>query len=180
MTKERVKAGNKIPQEMNVIIQIPTHACPIQYRLDNETDTLFVSSFQSTSMHYPCNVGYIPQTHSTSHQPLCVLVITPLAVTPGCVVRCRPLGMLALLEEENIVRRVIAVPIDKIADGYQKIHKIDDLPLELLKRIIHFFTHYKDLETQAVKFEGWLSAKAAKAEILMSKRRFENQTALVI
>lgn len=176
MALERVNAGNKIPEEMNVYIQIPAAYDPIKYIVDKETGTLFVGGFYRSNMHYPCNVGYIPNTISSRESPVSVLVITPLSVNQGCIIRCRPLGMLALAEGSEIIRKIVAVPIHKITDAYQDVHKIEDLPSHLLQKIIHFFTQYKSLDQDsAVKFEGWLSIDAAKREILTSIDRFKIQ-----
>ncbi len=174
MTQERVNAGNKIPEEMNVIIQIPASYDPIKYVVDKDSGALFVGGFHQTSMHYPCNYGYIPQTKCSQGEPLKVLVITPIMVNQGCVIRCRPIGVLALIDNGQIVRKILAVPITKLTASYEHVQKVDDLPHELLQKIVHFFTHYKDLDQQAsVNFEGWLSIEAAKREILTGVLRFE-------
>lgn len=176
MRQESVNPGNKIPEEMNVIIQIPVNYDPIKYIVDKDSGALFVGSFHQTSMHYPCNYGYIPRTSCTQGQPLKVLVVTPIMVNQGCVIRCRPIGILALIENSQIVRKILAVPINKLTECYQHVQKVDDLPQQLLQRIIHFFTHYKDLSQQAsVNFEGWLSIEAAKREILTGVLRFEKE-----
>ena len=181
MALKNVTAGNKIPEEMNVIIQIPSNYDPINYVVDKKSGSLFVGSFQSTSMHYPCNIGYIPNTLSdTAEEPVSVLVVTPLSVHQGCVVRTRPLGMLALVEKGRIIRKIVAVPTSKITNSYQNVHKTEDLPHHLLQKIIHFFTHYKDLDQiEAVKFEGWLSIEAAKREILTGLLRHEKQSNVI-
>ena len=75
------------------------HADPIKYEVDKATGALFVDRFVSTAMHYPCNYGYIPQTLSGDGDPVDVLVITPFALMPGVVVRCRPIGMLKMTDE---------------------------------------------------------------------------------
>jgi hypothetical protein len=64
MSLDRVDAGRDLANDFNVIIEIPMHADPIKYEVDKETGALFVDRFVSTSMHYPCNYGYVPQTIS--------------------------------------------------------------------------------------------------------------------
>ncbi|MBS0285829.1 MAG: inorganic diphosphatase [Proteobacteria bacterium] len=181
MAQERVNAGHKIPEEMNVIIQIPSSHDPIKYIVDKESGALFVASFHNASMHYPCNYGYIPNTLDVTGLPLNVLVITPLPVNQGCVIRCRPLGVLALVEDAKIIRKIVAVPIHRLTDAYHHVQKIDDLPHALVQKIIHFFTHYKELDqTQSVNFEGWLSIESAKREILTGVLRHEKQTEAIV
>ncbi len=94
MNLDRVDSGRDVPNDVNVVIEIPMNGDPIKYELDKATGALFIDRFMSTSMHYPCNYGYIPHTLSDDGDPVDVLVITPHPLIPGVVVRCRPLGML--------------------------------------------------------------------------------------
>ena len=74
MSLDRVSAGRDVPNDCNVIIEIPMHGDPIKYEVDKDTGAVFVDRFMSTSMHYPCNYGYIPQTLSDDGDPSDVLV----------------------------------------------------------------------------------------------------------
>lgn len=170
----RVTAGQNVPDDINVIIEIPAHSEPIKYEVDKETGSLFVDRFLSTSMHYPCDYGYVPQTLSEDGDPVDVLVVTPIPVNRGCVIRCRPIGMLEMTDEAGDDRKILAVPIDKLTSLYTNIQKLEDLPSMLLKQIVHFFTHYKDMEEgKWVKLNGWVGIPEAKQEILNSIRRYE-------
>jgi inorganic pyrophosphatase len=62
MGLDRVNSGRALPDEFNVIIEIPMNADPIKYEVDHDSGALFVDRFMSTAMHYPCNYGYIPNT----------------------------------------------------------------------------------------------------------------------
>lgn len=169
-----VKAGQNVPEEINVVIEISAHSEPIKYEVDKATGTLFVDRFLSTSMRYPCDYGYIPNTLSEDGDPVDVLVVTPFPVNRGCVIHCRPIGMLAMTDEAGDDRKILAVPVDKLTSLYKNVQKLEDLPPPLLKQISHFFTHYKDLEEgKWVKLEGWLDGAAAKQEILDSITRYE-------
>jgi len=99
MSLHNVTPGAKAPQEFNVIIEIPMNADAIKYEVDDESGALFVDRFMSTSMHYPCNYGYIPDTLSDDGDPVDVLVITPVPLIPGVVVTCRPIGILKMQDE---------------------------------------------------------------------------------
>ena len=170
----KVLAGQNVPDDINVIIEIPAQSEPIKYEVDKETGTLFADRFLATSMHYPCDYGYIPRTLSDDGDPVDVLVVSPFPVNHGCVIRCRPIGILAMIDEAGGDRKVLAVPISKLTPLYNHVEKVQDLPKSLLDQITHFFTHYKDLEEgKWVKLEGWLDTAAAKQEILDSVKRFE-------
>jgi inorganic pyrophosphatase len=174
MYLERVTAGTDLPNDFNVIIEIPAHADPIKFEVDKATGALFVDRFVQTSMHYPCNYGYIPHTLSDDGDPTDVLVITPFALIPGVVVRCRPIGMLKMTDEAGGDTKLLAVPIDKLTPLYRDIETPRDLPEMLLQQITHFFAHYKDLEAgKWVRIEGWVGPEEAKAEILASVKRYK-------
>jgi len=176
MSLDRVSSGKKLPNDFNVVIEIPAQADPIKYEVDKESGALFVDRFVSTSMHYPCNYGYIPHTLSDDGDPVDVLVVTPFPLHPGVVVRCRPVGMLAMTDEAGGDTKLLAVPIDKLTPLYRAIETPRDLPPETLAQITHFFAHYKDLEPgKWVKVEGWLGPEEAKKEINDSVRRYKVQ-----
>ncbi|MBT8433249.1 MAG: inorganic diphosphatase, partial [Gammaproteobacteria bacterium] len=112
MILDRVSSGTNTPDEVNVIIEIPSHSDPVKYEVDKDTGAMFVDRFMGTSMHYPCNYGYIPQTLSEDGDPADVLVVTPIPVISGSVIQVRPLGMLCMTDEAGKDAKIIAVPID--------------------------------------------------------------------
>ena len=176
MTLERVPAGRDLPNDFNVIIEIPMNGAPIKYELDKETGAMFVDRFMSTAMHYPLNYGYIPQTLSEDGDPVDVLVLTPVPLITGVVVRCRAIGVLKMTDEAGVDAKLLAVPVDKLCGLYKKVQGPDDLPELLLKTVAHFFEHYKDLEAgKWVKVDGWEGADSAKAEILAGAANYAKQ-----
>lgn len=173
MNLDRVSSGKDLPNDINVIIEIPSHADPVKYEVDKETGAMFVDRFMSAAMFYPCNYGYVPHTLSDDGDPVDVLVITPYALISGSVIKCRPVGMLNMTDESGQDQKVIAVPIDKLTDRYAHMQDIDAVPQSLLDQISHFFEHYKDLESgKWVKIDGWTNAESAKKEIMASIERF--------
>ncbi|HUV20964.1 MAG TPA: inorganic diphosphatase [Gammaproteobacteria bacterium] len=176
MILDRVSSGKNIPNDINVVIEIPSHSDPVKYEVDKETGAMFVDRFMGTAMHYPCNYGYIPQTLSEDGDPADVLVVTPIPVISGSVIRVRPLGMLRMTDEAGMDSKIIAVPIDKLSSLYSHMNSVRDLPKSLLDSIAHFFDHYKDLEPgKWVKIEGWVDTEEAKQEILDSTARYNAQ-----
>src|ERR1700750_2421335 len=119
MNFDRVGPGGDLPDEFNVIIEIPMNADPIKYEVDKASGALFVDRFMSTAMHYPCNYGYIPQTLSADGDPVDVLVITPFPRAPSFVVACGPIGVLKMEDEAGGDAKLLAVPIDKILGIYR-------------------------------------------------------------
>ena len=173
MSLLQVPAGKSLPDDVNVIIEIPAGAAPVKYEVDKVSGALFVDRFLSTAMHYPCNYGYIPQTLSEDGDPVDMLVVTPVALVHGCAIRCRPVGMLQMTDEAGPDAKLIGVPVDKLWPGYKHIQKPEDLGETLLKQIEHFFQQYKALEAgKWVKTNGWAGVDAARAEITASSNRY--------
>jgi len=176
MSLNAVPTGKKVPDEVNVIIEIPAHADPVKYEVDKESGAIFVDRFMSTPMHYPTNYGYVPHTLSDDGDPVDVLVITPFPLLAGSVISCRPIGVLKMTDESGEDAKVLAVPVDKLSTIYRGINEYTEVDALLLNQIEHFFAHYKDLEPNKwVKIEGWADAAAAKEEITSSVERFNNE-----
>ena len=163
MSLDRVSPGKKLPEDFNVIIEIPMNADPVKYEVDKETGAIFVDRFMLTAMHYPCNYGYIPQTLSEDGDPADVLVVTPFPIQIGAVVlpRHRRAGNGRRVGR----RRQAAGRADRKAlPPYRNIKSYEDLPTEDISRIQHFFEHW-------VKVKGWKGVAAAHEEILKSAER---------
>ena len=167
MGLDRVNPGRALPDDFNVVIEIPMNADPIKYEVDKESGAIFVDRFIGTAMHYPCNYGYVPRTLADDGDPIDVLVITPFALQHGVVVRCRPLGVLDMKDEAGGDQKLLAVPIDKILPWYKHWQSPQDIAPERLAQIHHFFEHYKDLEQgKWVKIVGWEGPNRAR-QLLM-------------
>ncbi len=175
MSLNAVSVGKDVPNDVNVIIEIPAHSDPVKYEVDKDSGALFVDRFMSTAMHYPCNYGYVPNTLSDDGDPVDVLVVTPFPLVSGAVIRVRPVGMLRMTDEAGFDAKLIAVPVDKLSKIYSNVKKPEDLSQLLLDQITHFFEHYKDLEPNKwVKVENWVGTDEAKAEIIEGVKRYED------
>lgn len=173
MNLDRVTPGDRMPDEVNVIIEIPSRSDPVKYEVDKDTGAMTVDRFMSTAMYYPCNYGYVPHTLSEDGDPVDILVITPVPLISGSVIRCRPVGMLKMADEAGNDVKVIAVPGKGLTGDYNGVATTEDLPPALLAQIAHFFQHYKDLEPNKwVKIEGWTGPEDARQEILDSIERY--------
>ncbi|MGE3920073.1 MAG: inorganic diphosphatase [Gammaproteobacteria bacterium] len=176
MSFKQIPAGRDVPNDINVVIEIPMRSEPVKYEVDKETSVLFVDRFLDTAMYYPCNYGYIPHTLSEDGDPVDVLVMSPAPLISGSVIRARPIGMLKMTDESGVDAKILAVPVDKLSVNYRKIHSPQDVSPQLLACISHFFEHYKDLEEgKWVKVDGWVGTDEAKKEILASVERYNHQ-----
>lgn len=170
-----IAAANRIPDDFNAIIEIPAYGHPIKLELNKDCGLLEVDRFMPTAMHYPCNYGFVPNTLAEDGDPVDVLVITPLPLPSGVLVRCRALGLLEMADEKGEDSKILAVPIDKVCPVYRHHYRqLDDVAPTLRQAIEHFFAHYKDLEDgKWVKIKGWKGIDAAAEELRSSIRRQE-------
>ncbi len=175
MNFSQLPVGENVPDDINVVIEIAANASPVKYEVDKSSGMVMVDRFIGTSMCYPCNYGFVPHTLSLDGDPVDVLVITPFALYPGVVIRCRPVGMLRMTDESGEDAKILAVPVNKLTPQYSHVQKPADLGEDLLARIAHFFQHYKDLEKgKWVKIAGWENVESARAEILASVARVKS------
>ncbi|TAM10603.1 MAG: inorganic diphosphatase [Nevskiaceae bacterium] len=175
MSLSNVPAGDKAPEEFNVVIEISAYAAPVKYEVDKASGLLSVDRFMNVSMSYPANYGYVPHTLYDDGDPVDVLVMTPFPVVNGCLIKCRAVAVLDTTDEKGGDAKILAVPTDKISTGYYAdVKDLKDVPQRKLDEIEHFFTHYKDNEKgKFVKIAGWRDAAAAKAEIVKSIKAYK-------
>jgi inorganic pyrophosphatase len=174
MNLDKIPAGKNPPDDINVVIEIPAYGPPVKYEVDKDSGALMVDRFMRTAMFYPANYGFVPNTLSDDGDPVDVLVVTPIPLQSGCVIRSRPVGMLNMTDEAGGDAKVIAVPVSKLYTLYDHVKSPEDLPPELLAQIKHFFENYKTLEPgKWVKVEEWAGLDAARSEIQASIERYQ-------
>jgi len=177
MSLQDVPVGRDVPNDVNVIIEIPMNSPAVKYEIDKKSGAIFLDRMLKTAMHYPCNYGYIPHTLCGDGDPVDVLVVMPVPVQSGAVVTCRPVGMLRMEDESGDDAKILAVPTEDITGLYRNVKCVNDIDELLRLQISHFFDHYKDLETgKWVNIQGWEEADSARREILESIERFESLT----
>jgi len=110
MALNLVSSGRDVPNEINVIIEIPKDAEPVKYEVDKATGAIFVDRVLSTPMRYPCNYGYVPHTIGGDGDPVDVLVLMPLPLIPGAVIRCRPIAVMRMTDEAGEDSKIVAAP----------------------------------------------------------------------
>lgn len=173
MRIDAISIGSNPPEDINVVIEVPSGGEPIKYEMDKDAGTVFVDRFLYTPMRYPGNYGFVPHTLAEDGDPVDVLVCNRRALIPGCVINCRPVGVLVMEDQEGMDEKIIALPTPKLTRMYDNVKNYRDLPDMLLQQIKHFFEHYKDLEDDDkwVKIVGWEGADTAKRLIRESVER---------
>lgn len=164
-----VPPGRNVPTEINALIEIAKGAGTVKYEFDRHAGIIVVDRIRDSSMRYPINYGCVPNTLSDDGDPLDVLVYCDEPIQTGTVIPVRPVGVLIMDDEKGHDVKIIAVPADRLTDAYKHIQSINDLPPAALRRIEHFFKHYKDLESASGKMSttgGWKDVAEAHAYIV--------------
>lgn len=162
MSYSTVPAGQAVPEDINVIIEIPAFSSPVKYEADKDWGLIVVDRFMPTPMFYPANYGFIPNTHADDGDPLDALVVSPHPLLPGCVIRSRPIGILHMSDEKGEDAKIIAVPHKNLTSLYDDVEDISQMSELVRQQIEHFFEHYKKLEKDKwVKIDRWEGKKQA-------------------
>lgn len=164
-----IPPGRNPPHEVNGFVEIPFGGLPVKYEIDQKSGALFVDRFLHTSMIYPSNYGFIPGTLAEDGDPLDILVVTPMPVVAGSVIRSRPVGILLMSDEKGVDEKILAVPVDALNPFYADVKTHEDLPPLLIDQIAHFFRHYKDLEPgKGAQVGAWSTLQLAHERILLA------------
>ena len=165
-----LEAGTRPPELLNVVVEIP-RGSRNKYELDKRTGMLRLDRLLYSSVHYPGEYGFIPQTYAQDDDPLDALVMTTVPTFPGCVIEVRPIGIFRMTDREEMDEKVLCVPArDPLYDEYRG---LGDVAPHYLREVEHFFTIYKDLEGGRVHPLGWEDAKAARTAITDAMARYE-------
>jgi inorganic pyrophosphatase len=157
----KLSAGKNPPEEVNVIIEIPQGSL-IKYEVDEESGVIFADRFHYTSVAYPFNYGFIPQTHGEDGDPIDVMIISHLPIYPGIAIAVRPIGMLEMEDEEGIDTKIMAVATKKIDPYHANVEDIADIDEATKNKIKHFFDTYKSIEpNKFVKTRNFLPKEKA-------------------
>jgi len=131
------------PEDFIAVIEIEKGSKK-KYELDKETGLLILDRILYTSTHYPANYGFIPRTYASDNDPLDVLVLASEAIDPLVTVRCYPIGMISMIDNEMNDEKIIAIPYaDPMYNSYKD---ISELPMHIFEEMQHFFQVYKKLE----------------------------------
>lgn len=162
--------GPDWPRVIYVVVEIPKKSRN-KYEYDEEHGFLRLDRVLFSSLHYPGDYGFIPQTLHSDGDPLDVLVIVSEPTFAGCVIEARPLGVYRLMDRGQPDDKILAVPHrDPLFKQY---HALTDVPPHFLDEVAHFFSVYKDLEQAEVKGVGWEGRARAFAEIESAVARYQ-------
>jgi inorganic pyrophosphatase len=151
------------------IVEIPKGSRN-KYEWDHERERLVLDRFLFSSVVYPTDYGFIPDTLGQDDDPLDVMICVSEPTFPGCLIHVKPIALFRMEDDKGIDDKVLAVPLTD--PGWNDKEKLEDLAKPLRDEIGHFFSIYKDLEQKKVKVDGWYSREEAVKEIEASRKRF--------
>jgi inorganic pyrophosphatase len=155
---------------VNCVVEIPKGSRN-KYEYDRELGAIKLDRFISASVVYPTDYGYIPETLAPDGDPIDVLVCVSEPTFPGCVVPARVVGLFKMSDEKGRDDHVVCVPCND--PGWNRLSEVDELPAQLRAEIGHFFTVYKDLDSDRhSQVNGWGDRASAHAVIEDARRAF--------
>lgn len=176
MNLSKIKIGNNVPHEVNMIVENSLGGIPVKYELDKEAGAMVVDRFLHTAMFYPGNYGFIPHTLSGDGDPVDILAIGRTPVMPGAIMPVRPVGVLLMEDDGGQDEKIIAVPAPQVHPYHNDVEDYMDLREINRQAIEHFFSHYKDLEKgKWAKTLGWAGKEEAMRLILEGVERAKQQ-----
>ncbi len=150
------------PEDFIAVIEIEKGS-KNKYELDKETGHIILDRILYTSTHYPANYGLIPRTYADDGDPLDVLVVCSENIRPLSLVRCYPIGVMAMLDSGKMDEKIIAIPFED--PTYNEYRDINELPSHVFSEMRHFFTVYKSLEGKETVVNDVAGAEEAKKVI---------------
>jgi inorganic pyrophosphatase len=165
--------GSDVPRRINVVVEIPKRSRN-KYEFDCSGGYFKLDRVLYSSLHYPGDYGFVPQTLHDDGDPLDVLIMVNEPTFPGCVIEARPIGLFRLLDHGKVDDKILAVPA--FDPSFKNYHTLQDVPPHFLMEVEHFFAVYKDLEQKKVEVVGWEGVECAYHEIERAMRAYRQES----
>lgn len=157
-------------EAINVIVEIPKGS-KNKYEIDKATGLIALDRAMHTSQDYPFDYGFVPQTLWDDDDALDVIILTTYSLSPGVLVRVRPVGLLNMIDGGEKDDKVLAVPVSD--PRWDDVTDLTDINKHTLKEIKHFFTTYKQLQGKEIDISGYKKADAAVTAFKRSRKMYQ-------
>jgi len=166
-----ISPGKKVPDVFNAIVEIPKGS-GVKYEFDREHGIVKADRVMHSTFKYPFNYGFVPRTLWVDKDAIDVMILGE-QIYPNVLVEVRPVGSLFMNDSGWKDDKILAVPTRD--PKYNEIKDTKDLPAHLLKEILHFFKHYKDLEGKQIAGLKWSNVYDAKKIILKGMENYKSK-----
>jgi inorganic pyrophosphatase len=160
------------PNRLYCLVEIPKGSRN-KYEYDPELGTIKFDRFLFSSVVYPTDYGFIPDTLAADGDPLDAMICVSEPTFPGCMIPVKAIAVLRMSDDKGQDDKVLCVPHDD--PNWNHLDRLEDLPLQLQNEIEHFFSIYKQPEGKIVEIQGWYDREEAHAVIEESRKRWEQQ-----
>ncbi|MBK8585422.1 MAG: inorganic diphosphatase [Bacteroidetes bacterium] len=158
-----VSFGDQAPDIVTALIEIPKGS-KAKYEVDKVSGLLKLDRVLFSSVFYPANYGFIPQTLGDDHDPLDILVLSQIEIVPLCLVKSRVIGVMRMIDNDEGDDKIIAVAENDMSVNHIK--DISELPAHFIQELQNFFENYTKLEKKKVRIDGFQSIEKAKEIIV--------------
>jgi inorganic pyrophosphatase len=172
-----INPGSDAPAFVKSIIEIPKGSKG-KYELDKESGLLRLDRVLFSSVHYPANYGFIPQTFCDDHDPLDILVICSIDVIPMCIIEAKVIGAMEMIDGNERDDKIIAVARHDMSVNY--INDLSELPPHTLVELKRFFEDYKMLEHKDVIVEQFMHHEKAFEIVIESMNLYKEKREILM
>jgi inorganic pyrophosphatase len=157
------------PGDVNCVIEIPK-GCRNKYEWDEKLGAIKLDRFLFSSVAYPTDYGYIPETLAEDGDPLDAMVCVSEATFSGCVIPAKVIALFRMSDDKGLDDKIVCVPCND--PNWNTLERLEDLSKPLRDEIQHFFSIYKQPEGLKVEVEGWRPREDAIQVIEESRERY--------
>jgi len=170
---KNVPPGDNPPHVLNAVIEVISGSRD-KYEYKHEWEAFVLDRIIPSSVIFPVEYGFVPQTWSDDNDPLDIMVLSYEPLEVGCIVKVRVIGALIIEDEHGDDPKILSVLVnDARFNGYTDIQDVNE---HKLKEIQEFYETYKRLEPHKwVKFKEWKNGKDAKVIVDYSINLFKNK-----
>ena len=163
--------GDNYPFEINCLVEIPK-GCTNKYELDKENGVFKLDRVLYEAVFFPAEYGIVPQTlNEEDGDPLDIMVLSSFPTFPGCLISCRPIGVIRLTDTRESDAKIIAVPKDD--PRFEEVRELGHLSVHQKKELVNFWENYSELQpNKKIKIKGWSHKERAYEMIRKAHKNF--------
>ena len=155
----QIPAGPNPPRTVHCLVEIPKGSSN-KYEYGEEIGAFKLDRVLYSAVFFPTEYGIIPQTWGEDDDPLDIMVLSSFSTFPGCLLTCRPIGLLRIIDSGQQDNKILAVPTND--PRFEEVENLSDLPPHYKKEIANFWENYSELQpNKKIKIQGWSNKEMA-------------------